>query len=315
MDLPMFLTIIMFFVGIVLLTAGAEFFVRGSSLLAARIGISPLVIGLTVVSFGTSAPELFVSVKSALDGFSGITLGNVIGSNIANVALILGVSALICPLKVQRQVVRRDTPFMILISMIAVALLFDHALSRPESLILLLLFSVYVVFTVILAIKEKASPDEEIVDDRKKYPLPLLFVFIGGGMAALVFGANQLVTSGVALARFFGVSETIIGISVIAVGTSLPELAASAMAAYKKEADIAIGNIVGSNVFNIGLVLGTAGTISPLSVPDLKMMDLGLMLLFSMVLFPFIRTGFVLSRLEGGLFLAGYGAYIFFLWM
>jgi cation:H+ antiporter len=311
----MLLTVIMLVVGIAFLTAGAEFFVRGSSLLAARIGISPLVIGLTVVSFGTSAPELFVSVKSAFDGFSGITLGNVIGSNIANVALILGVSALICPLKVQRQVVRRDTPFMILFSAITVGLLFNRVLSRPESIFLLVLFFAYVVFTVILAIKEKTQPDEEIVDDRKKYPLPLLLLFIVGGMTALVSGANQLVTSGVALARFFGVSDTIIGISVIAVGTSLPELAASAMAAYKKEADIAIGNIVGSNVFNIGLVLGTAGTISPLSVPDLKIMDLGLMLLFSVMLFPFIRTGFILSRIEGALFLAGYGIYIFFLWM
>ena len=309
------LTIILLIVGIALLTSGAEFFVRGSSLLASRMGISPLIIGLTVVSFGTSAPELLVSVKSALSGYSGITLGNVIGSNIANVALILGVSALICPLKVQLQVVRRDTPFMILISAITVVLLFNRSLSRVESLLLLLLFSIYVTFTVITAIKEKSAPTEDFSGTKKNYPFFVLLLFIIGGMIGLVFGANLLVSSGVTIARFLGVSETIIGISIIAVGTSLPELAASSMAAFKKEADIAIGNVVGSNVFNIGLVLGTAGTISPFSVPDLKLADLGLMLIFSIVLLPFIRTRFVLSRVEGGLFLAGYGTYIWFLWM
>lgn len=311
----MIITIGILIAGILLLTAGAEFFIRGSSSLAARLGIHPLLIGLTVAAFGTSAPELFVSVKSALAGHAGIAVGNVIGSNIANIALILGSCALITPLSVHLTVIKRDTPFMVIISAICFAMLWNRHLSRFEALILLFLFFCYVIFTILISIREKNAAVSNKKDEPvKKSNIIFLLLLISGSLLALLYGANLMVNAGVGLARFFGVNETIIGISIIAVGTSLPELAASLVAAAKKEPDIAIGNIVGSNVFNIGLVLGSAGAICPFSVPDLKTIDISITLLLSFILIPFLKTGFTLSRIEGMILFLCYAAYIFFLW-
>lgn len=310
----MLLTFGLLIAGLTLLTAGAEFFVRGSSSLAARLGVRPLVIGLTVAAFGTSAPELFVSVKSALAGYPGITVGNVIGSNIANVALILGISALITPLSVHLKVIRRDTPFMLLISTIACVMLWNRDIARIEAVVLLLLFFCYLTATAVLSLRERTTEARSGQDLARYGKIPLLLLYIAGGLLALLYGANLAVDTGAEIARFFGVNETVIGISIVAVGTSLPELAASVMAALKKEADIAIGNIVGSNVFNIGLVLGTAGAICPFSVPDLRAIDIGIMLFLSALLFPFLRTGFTLNRIEGAILLLTYAAYMVFLW-
>ncbi len=309
----MLIPTLLLILGVIILSAGAEFFVRGSSHLAQRLGLSPLVVGLTVVAFGTSSPELFVSVKSAISGFPGLAVGNVIGSNIANVALILGTSALITPLSAHLQVIRRDTPFMIFLSVAGFFFLWNRELTRLEALILLGLFAAYVIFTVIMSRKEMAA-QEDVEMPGKQRNLLVLLLFVAAGLGGLVYGSNLLVTSGVELARFFGVSETIIGISIVAVGTSLPELAASLVAAAKKETDIAIGNIVGSNVFNIGLVLGTAGAISPFHVAELKLFDIGIVLFLSLLLFPFLKTGLRINRWEGGILLGSYVVYMWTLW-
>jgi cation:H+ antiporter len=312
----MLVTVGLLIAGVILLTVGAEFFVRGSSHLATRLGISPLVVGLTVVAFGTSSPELFVSVKSALSGYPGIAVGNVIGSNIANIALILGTSALITPLAAHLQVIRRDTPFMVAISATGFLLLWDKHLSRIEAIGLFALFLSYVVFTVWMSKREKAKETADMeAEYGKRQHIVVTLLLIVGGFGGLVYGSNLLVDAGVVLARFFGVSETIIGISIVAVGTSLPELAASLVAAAKKEADIAIGNVVGSNVFNVGLVLGSAGIISPFSVGELNPVDIGVMLFLSALLIPFLITGLRLNRAEGGILLGSYAVYIYYLWV
>jgi cation:H+ antiporter len=311
----MLLTVCLFIAGIVLLTAGAEFFVRGSSLLARRMGVAPLVVGLTVVAFGTSAPELFVSVKSALMSVPGIAVGNVIGSNIANIALILAGSALIMPLTVHRQIVKRDMPFLIVFSAVLCLLLLDRSLSRWDSLLLLLLFGGYLFATVSFAKRESADRRGAAQAPKERGSgLPLIFLMIAFGLGGLLYGSQLMVDAGVTLARYCGVSDTIIGISIVAVGTSLPELAASLMAAFKKESDIAVGNVVGSCIFNIGMVLGCAGGLSPFAVPELKYVDLGVMFALSLVLLPFLKSGFTLNRIEGAILLLAYAGYMFYLW-
>ncbi|MBD3347314.1 MAG: calcium/sodium antiporter [Chitinivibrionales bacterium] len=310
----MILLLLLFFAGLILLTAGAEAFVRGSASIAIKFGLSPLVVGFTIVAFGTSSPELFVSVKSALSGFPGITVGNVLGSNIANGALILGVGAVLTPLTVHRQIIKRDLPYMLFISALCFFLLFDRELSRVDSLVLFIVFIVYLAFTVVMARREKnanSTPDSA-APGKKGIVLGLLIV---GGIAGLVYGSHLMVDAAVRLARQLNISETIIGISVTAIGTSLPELAASIMAVIKKETDIAIGNVIGSNVFNLGLVLGSAGIISPFSVPELRYIDLACMVLFSLVLLPFLSTGFRLNRWEGATLLILYIGYISLLWI
>ena len=304
----MIFTVTTLFLGILLLTFGAEWFVRGSSSMAARLGISPLIIGITVVAFGTSAPELFVSVKSALASYPGIAVGNVIGSNIANIALILGACAVMAPIRISHRVVERDAPLMVIITGICFLLLLDRGISRIDAVILLALFVGYVFFSI----KHGGLPSNTVA--KAGGNSAVILVLIVGGLGALLIGADLLIGSGVKTARHLGVNETIIGISIIAFGTSIPELATSVMATAKKESDIAIGNIVGSNVFNIGLVLGGAGAICPFTVPDLARVDVGIMLFISILLFPLLWTGFRLSRVEGLFLLLFYTGYMFFLW-
>lgn len=301
--------------GLVLLFIGAEGLIRGSSNLAIKIGITPLVVGLTVVAFGTSAPELVVSLKAALLGNSSISLGNVIGSNIANIALILGVAALIRPLDVHANVIMREIPIMIGISILLIIFLLDGEIGFIDGVIFVTGIVIYSIVNIILARKEK-NPQvdaefKEGLESKLSIPVSILFLVVGLGL--LILGANLFVQSAVAIAKLFNVSDAIIGLTIVAVGTSLPELITSVVASYKKEADIAIGNVVGSNIFNILSILGITALVIPVSSAGISYVDLGIMLITAIVLLPLSKTGFSISRTEGALLLFGYVAYIYYL--
>ena len=301
--------------GLVILTAGAEALVRGASGIAARLGIAPLVIGLTVVAFGTSAPELAVSVAAALSGQGDIAVGNVVGSNIFNVLFILGLSALIVPLAVASQLIRVDVPVMIGVSVLVLLLALDGEISRLEGGLLFAGLLVYVGFQVLQARRERNAANGAPVDGAGS-PVWLNVVFVVVGLAALVLGSRLLVTSAVAIAKAMGMSELVVGLTIVAAGTSLPEVATSVVASIKGERDIAVGNVVGSNVFNLLGVLGLAGALSPDGVAvaaQALRLDLPVMLAAAFACLPIFVTGREIARWEGGLFLAYYCAYTLYL--
>ena len=295
--------------GFIILTLGAEALVRGASSIALRLGITPLIIGLTIVAFGTSAPELAVSVKSALAGNSGIALGNVIGSNIANIGLILAITALIRPIQVQSQVVKRDIPLMILASMLFWGLLLDGELSLIDGVVLLSLLIGYLAFSYI---SSKNSNQEEEIEAGPNNPL-LSALFIVVGISMLVGGGILFVNGAVDLAKTFGVSEVIIGLTIVAIGTSMPELVTSVIAALKGQSDIAIGNIVGSNIFNILGILGITAIVQPVSSLGFQPIDFIVMLAFAVIILPFAWTGLRIGRREGSVLLLGYLGYMGYL--
>ena len=311
--------------GLVLLVIGAEGLVRGASKLAARFGISPLIIGLTVVAFGTSAPETAVSIQASLDGSGDIAVGNVIGSNIANILLILGLSALIAPLVVSRQLVRLDVPVMIGAGVLTFALAWNGSVSRVDGCILLAFLLLYTAFLVAASKREKtlARVDESLVQpntDTAEGPfswvMQLLLVLLG--LALLILGSNLLIEGAVSLARALGLSELVIGLTVVAVGTSMPELATSLLAAYRGERDIAVGNVVGSCIFNLLLVLGAGAVVSAdgLSIsPNALAFDLPVMLAVSAACLPIFFSGYRINRWEGLLFFGYYAAYTLYLVM
>lgn len=313
----MFHIILFLSVGLILLYFGAESLVRGSSRLALRLGVTPLVVGLTVVAFGTSAPELVVSVKASFAHQEGIALGNVIGSNIFNIAVILGLAALIRPVRIQRQLVRFDGPLMIGVTLLCILFFLNDRLARWEAGILLLGIIAYTAISVILARRGRRGTAEtegaaNTSAPPKKILLDLLFIVLGLGL--LVYGAHLFVDAAIALARAWGVSEAIIGLTIVAAGTSLPELVTSVVAAIRKEDDIAVGNIIGSNIFNILGVLGAAGLVNPLTGGGVTPVDFAAMLGLAVLLLPMMMIGKNLSRLEGGILLASYGGYLWWLW-
>ncbi len=304
--------------GLALLYFGAEGLVRGSSSLALRLGLTPLVVGLTVVAYGTSMPELIVSVKSAMAGQSGIAVGNVVGSNIFNIAVILGVAAVIYPIRTNFQLVKVDVPIMLAASLLVIFFMWDGFLSRGEAAVLFAGIILYTVGSILLA-KKSATPEiraeyEESVGGRPKGSVPVDIGFVLGGLALLVFGSRFLVDGSISLARGFGVSEAVIGLTIVAAGTSTPELAATIVAALKKEPDIALGNIVGSNIYNILCILGVTGLIHPLSPGGVTPVDFAVMLGTSILLLPILWTGFTIRRWEGFVLLAVYGGYLWWLW-
>ncbi len=311
--------------GLVLLVGGAEALVRGASRLAARFGISPLIIGLTVVAFGTSAPETAVSVQASLNGSGDIAVGNVIGSNIANILLILGLSALVAPLVVSRQLVRLDVPVMIGAGLMTFALAWNGSISRLDGIVLLMLLVLYTAFLVIASKNEKKRvqtdefADAYGVEEAAKpfgWLVQLLLVLVGLGL--LVFGSNLLIEGAVALARALGLSELVIGLTVIAVGTSMPELATSLLAVYRGERDIAVGNVVGSCIFNLLLVLGAGAVVSSdgLSIsPNALAFDIPVMLAVFAACLPIFFSGYRINRWEGTLFFGYYLAYTLYLVM
>lgn len=302
--------------GLLMLFIGAEGLIRGSSSLALRLGITPLVVGLTVVAFGTSSPELVVSLKAALEGNGDISLGNVIGSNIANIALILGVAALIRPLKVQAVVIKREIPIMIFVSLILVIFMINHEIDRVEGIIFFIGIIIYSAVSVFLARKEKSTEiEEEFIEGIAKKPLKtwIAIPFIVFGLALLIYGANLFLEASVEIAKRVGMSQAVIGLTIVAIGTSLPELVTSAVASIKNESDIAIGNVVGSNVFNILLILGVTAMIIPVSAAEITMVDIIVMLIAAVIVLPMTWTKFVLNRWEGAFLLIGYCVYIYYL--
>ncbi|MCA9321528.1 MAG: calcium/sodium antiporter [Planctomycetes bacterium] len=292
------------------LTVGAELLVRGASMLARRLGISELAVGLTVVAFGTSAPELVVSLSAALGGSSDIAVGNVVGSNICNIALILGLSAVIHPMIVHTKIFKLDAPLLLVLSGALAAALHFGQLSRTVGIGLIVGLIAFTMTTLWLARREtdRASPDEVPATSGGSAVLDLLL--IAAGLAGLVGGGNWFVGSAIDLARYFELSESLIGLTIVAVGTSLPELATSIVAALRGRGDLAVGNIVGSNIFNILGILGVTAVVQPLSAGGVGTLDLAYMLGLSLVLLPIVRSGFVVSRGEGALLLLSYVGYL-----
>ena len=301
--------------GMAVLTLGADALVRGASRLARRLGMSSLLVGLTVVALGTSMPEIAVSVGSALLGDGGVALGNAVGSNIFNILVVLGGSAAIRPLLVDRQLVRQDVPVMVATAVLMLLLSLDGRLSRLDGAVLLTLGIAYTVLLVIVGMKAQDEADpEEPVPSRGPASIPAQLAWIAAGMGALILGARLLVGGAETVARGLGVSELIIGLTVVAAGTSLPELATSFVAAARGERDLAAGNVVGSNIFNALLVLGIGAAImggDGIPVPlGIRTFDLPLLLAVSVACLPIFFTGWSISRWEGWVFLAYYAAYL-----
>lgn len=296
---------------------GAEGLVRGSSSIAIRLGISPLAVGLTIVAFATSSPELVVSINAAIEGNSGIVVGNVVGSNICNIALILGVAALISPIQVKTQVVRREIPLMIIISFFLLFVLMDGSISRWEGGMFLIGIFAYVGLSYRYVKKDK--DDAEIVKEfedgivTNPYKTWQSVLLIIGGLGLLVIGSNLFVDGAVETAIKFGVSQAVIGLTIVALGTSLPELFTSIVASFKNENDIAIGNAVGSNVFNILSILGISSLINPISNSGVTGIDLIIMMFFTVLILPLSKSGFIIRRWEGAILFIGYVAYIIYL--
>jgi len=303
--------------GLILLYFGANWLVQGAITLALHLGLSPLIVGLTVVALGTSVPEALVSVQAAIGHQGGIALGNVIGSNILNIALILGLSAFFNPLKVDSHLVKADVPLLAGATFMLVVLLEDFHISRMEGAFLLLCIVGYVAGNIMTV--KRTSPEENKIegvevpeDHSKNLWRDISFLFIG--LIALAFGSNFLVTGAVDLARIWGLSEALIGLTIVSIGTGTPEMATALMAAYRKRADLAIGNAVGSNLFNIMFVLGIAALVAPLDGNGISSVDLYVMLGVTILLLPTVWTGRILDRKEGFLFLAIYVGYLYHLW-
>ena len=303
--------------GLVLLFFGADWLVQGAVTLALHLGLSPLIVGLTVVALGTSVPEALVSVQAAIGHQGGIALGNVIGSNILNIALILGLSAFFHPLKVDSHLVKADVPLLAGATFMLVVLLEDFHISRMEGAFLLLCIVFYVTGNIMTV--KRTSPEEDKIegmeipeDSGKTLWRDVGFLILG--IVTLGFGANFLVTGAVDLARIFGLSEALIGLTIVSIGTGTPELATALMAAFRKSPDLAIGNVVGSNLFNIMFVLGIAGLVAPLDGKGISSVDLYVMLGVTILLLPTVWTGRILDRKEGFLFLAIYVGYLYHLW-
>ena len=323
---------LVFSAGLVLVIAGAEVLIRGATQLAERIGLSPLVVGLTVVAFGTSAPELAVSIKGAVGGQASLALGNVVGSNIFNVLFILGLSALVMPLVVSRPLVRLDVPLMIGASVLVLGLALDGTISRVDGGLLCMLLLVYTGFQIYQGRKGRGETGEENAADTsltasKTSPQPtasgqipnaglLNAGLLAIGLTLLVFGSRWMVNGAVNIARALGVSDLSMGLTIIAAGTSLPELVTSVMASARGQRDIAVGNVVGSNVFNLTGVLGISSLIAPAGIavlPAVVGFDLPVMVVVALACLPVFFTGGVISRWEGAMLLVYYGAYTTYL--
>lgn len=301
-------------VGAFCLYLGGEWLVRGATRLALHFGMSSLVVGLTVVAFGTSSPELAATLMAAFKGSPEVALGNVLGSNIANLGLILGISALLQPLTAHASFLRREIPFLVLIGVLLLPLAMDGRYGRIDGIFLLSLFAIYL---WVLLRKGEAPPlDADDEEAAQKGSLAVQVLLVVGGIAVLLVGAEVLVRGAVSLARAYGLSEQVIGLSLVAVGTSLPELATSVVAAAKGEADIVLGNVVGSNIFNVLLVLATTAVVRPIPVSlDAFGRDMGVGLLLSIAVLPLLVVGQAprLARFEGGFLLGAYILYLFWI--
>jgi cation:H+ antiporter len=310
------LSFILLLVGLVLLIGGAELLVRGASNLAAALGISRLVIGLTVVAFGTSSPEIAVSVQSAMAGQANLAIGNLVGSNIFNILFILGISAAITPLIVSQQLIRFDVPVMIAATFVVLILGLDSHYGRFDAAVLLLLLLGYLVLLLVFGRKEAEPAADEIAPPRAATGWLLNVVLVVVGLALLVWGSRWLVAGALDIAKALGVSELIIGLTIVAAGTSLPEVATSVIAALRQQRDIAVGNVIGSCTFNLLAVLGVASFVAPGGIPlhqAALAFDIPIMVAVSVAAWPILWSSSVISRGEGVLFFFYYIAYTLYL--
>lgn len=303
--------------GILFLLIGAEGLVRGSAALAIRFGLAPLVVGLTIVAFGTSSPELVVSIDAALKGQGPLAVGNIVGSNIANLALIVGVAIVLSPMAISRDLLRRDMPILLVVSIVLVLFLLDGEMGRLEGVLFSVGFIIYLSYTIRASIMEargkgevELAPEVEDVLEHSQTTLWKSGVFIVGGCAMLLLGSHWLIDGAVGLARLFGVSEAVIGLTMVAFGTSLPELATTIAAAHRGHGQMALGNAVGSNFFNIMGVLGPASIIAPMGTAGVGLDSLLIMVGITVVAFLFFATERFMKRWKGGVLMLLYVAYI-----
>ena len=313
-------TIIFLLIGFVLLIKGADFFVDGASAVAQKLKVPSLIIGLTIVAMGTSLPELAVSVTASISGNNALSVSNVVGSNLFNLMVVLGLSAVLNPIQVAEDTLKKDYPFSVAC---AIGLLIRGAigmeLGHVDGIILLVVFVGFIIFQVRAGLKHRkeviASGAAEEEEEIKDMPYWQAFLFIVGGAAAIKFGGDFVVNSAVDIATAFGLSQTLIGLTIVAMGTSLPELVTSVVAAKKGELDMAVGNVVGSNVFNILMILGVAAAISPITFLMENVIDIAILLVFSLITYVFSRTKNVLSKKEGVAMLALYAGYMVYICM
>ena len=305
----MFIGIIFLIIGSAMLFYGAEFIVKGGSQLARYFGLSPIVIGLTVVAFGTSLPELVVSIVAALGGSSPIAIGNVVGSNIANVGLVLGISSLIFPIKINLSQIKNDLIIYIFVCLMFSAFCMNGSISRQEGLILFLSVLIYTWYSFYYS---SSKNNDEDVNDKNPSNLRMLFILIISGITLLSFGANLFVKGAIDIARYFGISEIVIGMTIVALGTSLPELATSVIASFRKEHAISIGNIVGSNLFNLLSVIGIVSLVSPIESPkEILFFEIPYMIIYGLILFPIGMLKQPIHRLTAAFLLIGYLLFIY----
>lgn len=300
---------LLLFGGLAVLIVGGEFLVRGAVGIASKFKLSPLVIGMTIVSFGTSAPELIVSLKSAMDGFPEIAIGNVVGSNIANIALVLGLTAIILPVPVAVATLKRDWPSMMFVSLLFFVFILDGTLSTWEGIVFVLLLLTYIIYQL----KSSKKNDLEEETEAIKQPILISILFLTIGIVGLAFGADWLVQGAVSIAKSFGVSEHVISVTIVAFGTSVPELVTSVVAAVKKQMDISVGNLIGSNIFNLLAVLGITAVVKDIPISETVISnDIFWVLGTSFILLP-LMLNYNISRWKGGILFASYLLYVFFL--
>jgi cation:H+ antiporter len=303
--------------GFVLLVFGANYLVRGAVSVARRLNVSPMIIGMTIVAWGTTAPELVVSLQAAFEGYPGIAVGNVVGSNIANILLILGAAAVIFPIAVQPKALYRDASMVMGSALLFTALALSGWIERWQGVLMVLALFTFSGYAFVQERKKGATGDlgalsEELAEEFKDPPQPawLAILSIVGGLVSVVVGARLLVAAAVDIARFFGVGEEVIGLTIVAVGTSLPELATAVVAAFKRHSDVAVGNIMGANIYNLLAIMGLVSAVTPVAIPkQILAFDLWFMLGVTALLFAFLLLRGGASRVVGGLFLALFAAY------
>lgn len=299
--------------GLTMLYFGAEWLVKGSIAISNKLGVSQLVIGLTVVAFGTSTPELAVSISSAMQGLSDVAIGNVVGSNIVNIGVILGISAIISPIIVSKSAIRKEVPIMIGVSFLLLAVIIDGKIDFVDGLLLAIGIIIFTGYSYRSSKKDTDIEEIPVSQVLQKNVFTKSIAFMIAGLLLLTGGSFLTVDNAVIIGANFGISELFMGLTIVAIGTSLPELITSIVAARKGHADLAIGNIVGSNIFNILAILGISSLISGITVSEQVLIDVGIMLAFSLVLIPIMRSGFVISRKEGIVLITGYVGYVIFL--
>ncbi|WP_252312450.1 calcium/sodium antiporter [Sinobaca sp. H24] len=313
------MTYVLLLVGFALLIKGADYFVKGASRIAENLQVSPLLVGLTIVAFGTSSPEATVSITAALEDNAGVALGNVVGSNIFNITFVIGLTALIAPLKVEAETIRKEIPFTLLAGIALLILMSDAVLqtastniiTRSDGFVLLLFFAVFLYYIFEVARRDRSAQTAQETTDGKVWGKYIFLTILG--LAAIIFGGDLVVGSASEIAVSFGMSTTLVGLTIVAIGTSLPELITSVTAALKKEGGIAIGNIVGSNIFNIFFVLGAASAVSPLAVDSKVFFDIILMIILTVVLLVFSRTSYTIGRKEGVTLAVAYILYMIYI--